>query len=903
MLKNTASQVVGFFMVDSTDGETGITIGTPTVYITKDGGTQATGGGTSTHEGNGQWTYAPTQAETNADHVFFTMKLSGAITQSLNVYPGTIASLATQASVDTIDGIVDSILIDTAEIGAAGAGLTTLATQASVDVIDGNVDAILVDTGTTIPASLTTIDNEIAAIDGIVDAILIDTAEIGAAGAGLTALATQVSVDTIDGIVDSILVDTAEIGTAGAGLTALATQTSVNTIDGIVDAILVDTGTTIPASLTTIDDEIATIDANVDAILIDTAEIGAAGAGLTALATQASVDVIDTNVDSILVDTAEIGAAGAGLTALATQASVDTIDGIVDDILIDTAEIGAAGAGLTALATQASVDTIDSNVDAILVDTAEIGAAGSGLTALATQASVDTIDSNVDAILVDTAEIGAAGSGLTALATQASVDTIDSVVDGIKAVTDNLPSSGALTNLPVDVVKVLGGALAETTSGRIVANFNTFFDNGDSNSTKTQDDIGGGTVSGTVDANVVQIKGSGLTETTAGRLAANISTVFDNADAATTKTADDIGTATVSGTVNANLTQVLGTAVTETTSGRLAQNASVFFDNDDGASTKTQDDIGSALVTGTVNANVTQVKGTALTETSTGNLADNISQFYDLDTTTTKTVDDVDQATVTGTVNANVTQFLGTTIAETTAGRIAANFDEFFDNDDAASAVTLQTIQDIDDNFASVAGSGARTITVNVKDTAGTPANLENARVRLTEGVNTFVVDTDASGNAVFALDDATYSYAIYKAGYTSETGTIVVTADATVNKDIAQSSITPSSGSDTSTGVLVCYDENYAPESGVTFSMQMTAGPGVAGDSLDTTVRTATSAATTGLVQFTNLVRGATYQLWRSTFTSSSVFGSIATANAKVTVVVPDAASFNLPEVLGTDA
>ena len=870
MLKNTASQVVGFFMVDSTDGETGITIGTPTVYITKDGGTQATGGGTSTHEGNGQWTYAPTQAETNADHVFFTMKLSGAITQSLNVYPGTIASLATQASVDTIDGIVDSILIDTAEIGAAGAGLTTLATQASVDVIDGNVDAILVDTGTTIPASLTTIDNEIAAIDGIVDAILIDTAEIGAAGAGLTALATQVSVDTIDGIVDSILVDTAEIGTAGAGLTALATQTSVNTIDGIVDAILVDTGTTIPASLTTIDDEIATIDANVDAILIDTAEIGAAGAGLTALATQASVDVIDTNVDSILVDTAEIGAAGAGLTALATQASVDTIDGIVDDILIDTAEIGAAGAGLTALATQASVDTIDSNVDAILVDTAEIGAAG---------------------------------SGLTALATQASVDTIDSVVDGIKAVTDNLPSSGALTNLPVDVVKVLGGALAETTSGRIVANFNTFFDNGDSNSTKTQDDIGGGTVSGTVDANVVQIKGSGLTETTAGRLAANISTVFDNADAATTKTADDIGTATVSGTVNANLTQVLGTAVTETTSGRLAQNASVFFDNDDGASTKTQDDIGSALVTGTVNANVTQVKGTALTETSTGNLAYNISQFYDLDTTTTKTVDDVDQATVTGTVNANVTQFLGTTIAETTAGRIAANFDEFFDNDDAASAVTLQTIQDIDDNFASVAGSGARTITVNVKDTAGTPANLENARVRLTEGVNTFVVDTDASGNAVFALDDATYSYAIYKAGYTSETGTIVVTADATVNKDIAQSSITPSSGSDTSTGVLVCYDENYAPESGVTFSMQMTAGPGVAGDSLDTTVRTATSAATTGLVQFTNLVRGATYQLWRSTFTSSSVFGSIATANAKVTVVVPDAASFNLPEVLGTDA
>ncbi len=463
--------------------------------------------------------------------------------------------------------------------------------------------------------------------------------------------------------------------------------------------------------------------------------------------------------------------------------------------------------------------------------------------------------------------------------------------------------SGTGVGVRSNLEGISGTAVTESTSGRVAGNFSVLFDNADSVSTKTQDAIGTGTFSGTVDANLVEVKGTGVTETTAGRLAANISTVFDNADAATTKTADDIGTATVSGTVNANLTQILGTSITETTSGRFAGNVSTFYDNADGATSKTVDDVGTATVTGTVNANVTQILGTSVTETTAGNLADNVSFFYDLDTTTTKTVDDVDQATVTGTVSANLTQILGTTIVESSAGRIAANFDEFFDNDDAASAVTLQTIQDIDDNFASVAGSGARTITVNVKDTAGSPANLENARVRLTEGVNTFVADTDASGNAVFALDDATYSYAITKAGYTSETGSIVVSADATVNKDIAQSSITPSSGSDTSTGVLICYDEDYAPESGVTFSMQMTAGPGVAGDALDTAVKTATSAVSTGLVQFTNLVRGATYQLWRSTFTSSSVFGSVATANAKVTVVVPDAASFDLPEVLGVDA
>ena len=195
-----------------------------------------------------------------------------------------------------------------------------------------------------------------------VNDILTDTAVIGAAGVGLTALATQASVNTVDANVDAILLDTDVIGVAGAGLTALATQASVNTIDTNVDAILVDTGTTIPGTITT-------VNANVDAILIDTAVIGAAGAGLTALATQASVNTIDTNVDAILVDTAEIGAAGAGLTALATQASVNTIDANVDAILLDTAEIGTAGAGLTVLATQASVNTVDTNVDAILVDT------------------------------------------------------------------------------------------------------------------------------------------------------------------------------------------------------------------------------------------------------------------------------------------------------------------------------------------------------------------------------------------------------------------------------------------------------------------------------------------------------------------------------------------------------
>jgi hypothetical protein len=49
------------------------------------------------------------------------------------------ASIATQASVNTIDGIVDDILLDTAEIGAAGAGLTNINLPNQTMDIVGNI--------------------------------------------------------------------------------------------------------------------------------------------------------------------------------------------------------------------------------------------------------------------------------------------------------------------------------------------------------------------------------------------------------------------------------------------------------------------------------------------------------------------------------------------------------------------------------------------------------------------------------------------------------------------------------------------------------------------------------------------------------------------------------------------
>lgn len=74
MKKNIAGQVIGAQLVSKTDGGP-VTTGTTTVYVTGDGGVQAigsVGGGACTHEGNGYWTYTPSQAETNYNLIAFT---------------------------------------------------------------------------------------------------------------------------------------------------------------------------------------------------------------------------------------------------------------------------------------------------------------------------------------------------------------------------------------------------------------------------------------------------------------------------------------------------------------------------------------------------------------------------------------------------------------------------------------------------------------------------------------------------------------------------------------------------------------------------------------------------------------------------------------------------------------
>lgn len=84
MKKNVASQNIAAQLNSRTDGSP--LTSAVSVLVTGDNGTQTAGGGTLTHKGNGAWNYAPTQAETNFDHIAFTFTHTSGVDVTLNVY-------------------------------------------------------------------------------------------------------------------------------------------------------------------------------------------------------------------------------------------------------------------------------------------------------------------------------------------------------------------------------------------------------------------------------------------------------------------------------------------------------------------------------------------------------------------------------------------------------------------------------------------------------------------------------------------------------------------------------------------------------------------------------------------------------------------------------------------------
>lgn len=197
---------------------------------------------------------------------------------------------------------------------------------------------------------------------------------------------------------------------------------------------------------------------------------------------------------------------------------------------------------------------------------------------------------------------------------------------------------------------------------------------------------------------------------------------------------------------------------------------------------------------------------------------------------------------------------LSTTVA------VAAAFTEIKGAGWSAGTDTLEEIADAIAGISSGTGGGARTVTITVND--GTNA-LQNAKVRVTQGAESYVGTTNASGVVTFNLDDATWTIAITKPGYTYAGTTLVVDGNESATYSMTAVTITPSSGS-LVTGYWVCYSELGVVESGVSITMQATKVPSDTGFALDSAIRTATSGSD-GVAQFTNLIPGATYRVQRN--------------------------------------
>ena len=198
-----------------------------------------------------------------------------------------------QGELDAIEADVDAILVDTNEvqISLAAGGLI----ESMVDDLQTEVDGIQADTEdiqARLPAALVS-----GRMDSSVGAMAANVMTAAAAAADLTTelqsgLATAAALATVDGIVDDILLDTAEIGAAGAGLTALASQASVNTIDDLLD-------TEIPALTTAVADlptnaELATALGTADDAVL---------AAIAALENLSAAEVNAEVVDALATDT------------------------------------------------------------------------------------------------------------------------------------------------------------------------------------------------------------------------------------------------------------------------------------------------------------------------------------------------------------------------------------------------------------------------------------------------------------------------------------------------------------------------------------------------------------------------------------------------------------------------
>jgi len=394
MRKNVASQYVSFQMIAVADGSD-VTSGTPAVYYTIDGGTQATGGGTATHEGNGQWSYLVVQAETNGNHVAWTMVLATAVSQTVNTYP---------VSFDPTDAVrIGLTSLPNAAADAAG-GL------AISDAGGLDLDTQLAATNEVTAVRMATLTDWIngGRLDLLLDAIP-TTAMRGTDSAALASVATEARLAELDA--GNLPTDIAAIPTtAMRGTDSAATAASVAALNDVAATDIVSAG-----AITTLTGAVVNVD------LVDTI----ATAGSIVVANQVWANDITTwegvtDSAAYTINNSDNQSAAAVSALTTAQADLDKLTGS-DGATLATAQANYAPATATALgatlataqanyapATATALSTVSTTIGAAGAGLTEAGGTGDHLTAMPWNAAWDAeVESEVnDAIDTAISELG-----------------------------------------------------------------------------------------------------------------------------------------------------------------------------------------------------------------------------------------------------------------------------------------------------------------------------------------------------------------------------------------------------------------------------------------------------------------------------------------------------------------
>ena len=271
--KNVSGQNCTFCMVSASTGAADASA-TVSVHVTKDNGTQASGGGTVTNSGNGQYNYAPTQAETDATDVGFLFTATGDIPVNYdfhtdvvdaNGYPSTnlvdiagsaVSTSAAQLGVNAVNIAGQAAALDannflkvdvadilgTASVGAAGyvgidwsaidnpthtqnLGSTTISTGqtiTSAGSVTGSVGSVTGNVGGSVTGSVGSVVGSVASVTGNVGGSV--TGSVGSVIAGVNA--TEIGGSTVAATQIGLSGQKIGNGTVGTGSTTTSIVTS-----------------------------------------------------------------------------------------------------------------------------------------------------------------------------------------------------------------------------------------------------------------------------------------------------------------------------------------------------------------------------------------------------------------------------------------------------------------------------------------------------------------------------------------------------------------------------------------------------------------------------------------------------------------------------------------------------